>query len=80
MGLNIIDETAWKRKEGSLTHWLLIMGWDMIGVTAWPRNVTHCPLLVMEWLMWLPKKKKYSVIHPLLIMGWDMIDVTPVAA
>ena len=50
-----------EKKYSSVTHSLLVMGWNMIDETAWQRNkavsLTYCWPWDETWLMWLPGKE-----------------------
>ena len=66
-------EMAWQRKEGSFTHMLLVMGWD---VMRW--QIKRAVLLTCCWSwdeMWWDgiAEKKGSVTHSLLVMDWDVM-------
>ena len=68
------DEIAWQRNRGSVTHKLLVIGWNVMTLLGRKMGGGTHSLLFKEWnLMKLPGRKGGSITHSLLFMGGNVM-------
>ena len=71
------NEMQWdcmvKKNKCSVTHWLLVMGWNAMRLHGKENAVSLTGCWSWDEMQWdyMVKKNKCSVTHKLLVMGWN---------